>query len=55
MQIEIKCYHCDKDLIGECPGIQGQVEYLECDCGCGIQIFRNSDDKISIDQYGQSP
>ena len=50
--LEIKCYHCDKyhnfDLTDK---TKGHIEYKECDCGYGIQIFINRHGVVCIEGY----
>jgi hypothetical protein len=52
MEIEIECYFCGKILKGEMPLMcTGEVEYLECTCHYGVQIFAYGPNKISIDKF----
>jgi len=52
MLLEIKCYHCDKYHDFDIKdSSEGHVEYRNCDCGYGVQVFFGRYGKMHIDQY----
>jgi len=51
MKIEIACPECNINMAANIPKWVGQMHTAECKCGLGVQIFRTTDELVTVDFY----